>query len=336
MVLVHSATKGMAAMTLAVAHSRGWLDYEERICNYWPEFAQRGKDRITVRQLLAHQAGLHAFDERVDHTVIADLDRLAGVMARQRPAWVPGTRQAYHAISLGFYQGELMRRIDPWHRSLGQFFQDEIATPLELDFYIRLPETVPDSQLANLEPPSLLATLTSLPVGLHLDLLNSHSPAYRSLVSNPGTELSRDEQRIYARNFEVPSGGGVGNARDRSRLRRVCCRRARTTIAARDFGTAGRSSDPSRARFLRRVPERRSAILAGLYEAECGMAFRESELVRIAGSRPLFRLCRSASRHWIRLRHKSDEGLDGRFARCSATSCAGVDSELTPATLCTG
>ena len=105
-------------MTLAIAHSRGWLDYEERVCTYWPEFAQQGKERITVRQLLAHQAGLFAFDEPVDRSVVADLDRLALVLARQRPAWEPGTRQAYHAITLGFYEGELLRRVDPQHRSL--------------------------------------------------------------------------------------------------------------------------------------------------------------------------------------------------------------------------
>ncbi len=58
MVIVYSATKGLAAMTLALAHSRGLLDYEERVAAYWPEFAQQGKERITVRQLLAHQAGL--------------------------------------------------------------------------------------------------------------------------------------------------------------------------------------------------------------------------------------------------------------------------------------
>jgi CubicO group peptidase (beta-lactamase class C family) len=213
MVLVHSTTKGLAAMTLAVAHSRGWLDYEERVCKYWPEFAQQGKHEITVRQLLAHQAGLHAFDEPVDRSVVADFDRLAVVMARQKPAWEPGTRQAYHAISLGFYQSELLRRVDPRHRSLGRFFQDEIASPLELDFYIRLPDSIPDSRLAKLEQPSLIARLVGLPIRLQLDSLNRRSHLYRALVANPGTQLSYDEQRIYARDFEVPSGGGVGTAR---------------------------------------------------------------------------------------------------------------------------
>jgi len=84
MVLVHSATKGLAAMTLAIAHSRGWLDYEERVSAYWPEFAQQGKERITVRQLLAHQAGLFAIDEPVDRSVVADLDRMAVVLETKR------------------------------------------------------------------------------------------------------------------------------------------------------------------------------------------------------------------------------------------------------------
>src|SRR5204862_1855834 len=156
MVSVYSATKGLAAMTLALAHSRGWLDYDERVCTYWPEFAQEGKERSTVRQLLAHQAGLYAFDEPVDRCLVADLDRLAVVLARQKPAWEPGTRQAYHALTLGFYEGELLRRIDPQHRSLGQFFQDEIATPLGLDIYIRLPETISNSRLATIARPSLV------------------------------------------------------------------------------------------------------------------------------------------------------------------------------------
>lgn len=213
MVLVHSTTKGLAAMTLALAHSRGWLDYEERVSKYWPEFAQQGKDKITVRQLLAHQAGLFAFDEPVGKSVVADFDRLALVMARQKPAWEPGMRQAYHAITLGFYESELLRRVDPRHRSLGQFFQDEIATPLGLDFYIRLPESIPNSRLAALAKPSPLAMLLGFPIRLTLAAFNRRSNIYRALVANPGSEVVHDEQRIYARNFEVPSGGGVGTAR---------------------------------------------------------------------------------------------------------------------------
>jgi CubicO group peptidase (beta-lactamase class C family) len=213
MVLVYSATKGLAAMTLAIAHSRGWLDYEERVCAYWPEFAQQGKERITVRQLLAHQAGLFAFDEPVDRSVVADLDRLAVVLARQKPAWEPGIRQAYHAISLGFYEGELLRRIDPQHRSLGQFFQDEIASPLGLDVYIRLPEAIPNSSLATLAQPSPIRMLLGFPLRLTLDSMNRRSYIYRALMTNPGSALPHDEQRVYARNLEVPSGGAVGTAR---------------------------------------------------------------------------------------------------------------------------
>jgi len=89
MVLVYSATKGLSAMTLALAHSRGWLDYEEPVCRYWPEFAPQGKEKITVRQLLAHQAGLFALAEPIDRDVVADVDRLATLLARQRPAWGP-------------------------------------------------------------------------------------------------------------------------------------------------------------------------------------------------------------------------------------------------------
>jgi len=213
MVVVHSATKGLAAMTLAIAHSRGWLDYEQRICEYWPEFAQNGKERITVRQLLAHQAGLFAINEHVDASVVADLDRLAVVLARQKPEWEPGTRQAYHALTLGFYEGELLRRVDPQHRSLGQFFQDEIASRLAEDIYIRLPESIPNSRLATLAPPSMIEMLHGLGFHFMLDAMNPRSNFHRALVVNPGTGIYQDAQHVYARNLEVPSGNGVGTAR---------------------------------------------------------------------------------------------------------------------------
>ena len=214
MVVVHSATKGLAAMTLAIAHSRGWLDYEERISTYWPQFGHHGKQEITVRQLLAHQAGLFAFDEPVDRATVADLDRLAAVMARHTPAWPPGTRQAYHGLTLGFYEGELMRRVDPRHRTLGQFFQDEIAAPLGEDFYIRLPEDIPNSRLATLTPPGRLEMFIGFrPLRLLIEGLNPRSNISRALVVNPGTAIYLDDRRVYARNLEVPAGGGVGTAR---------------------------------------------------------------------------------------------------------------------------
>ena len=213
MVVVYSATKGLSAMTMALAHSRGWLDYDERVAKYWPEFAQQGKGAITVRQLLAHQAGLFAIEEPVDAKLVADPDRLAVVLARQKPAWPAGERQAYHALSLGFYEGELLRRIDPRHRTLGQFFQDEIAGPLGLDVYIRLPESIPNARLATLAKPNPVSMLLDFPIRLTVSAFNHHSNIYRALVVNPGSEIVHDAAHVYVRNLEIPSGGGVGTAR---------------------------------------------------------------------------------------------------------------------------
>ena len=210
MALVYSTTKGLAAMTLAIAHSRGWLDYDAPVSKYWKEFAQNGKENITVRQLLAHQAGLFALDVPIDKSLVADLDRLAEVLARQKPAWEPGTRQGYHAVTIGFYESELLRRIDPQHRSLGQFFQDEIATPLGLDFYIRLPETIPDSRLAPLIDPGFAEMLFGFPLAMAFDVWNPRSNIRRALL---GSELAHDNEHIYPRNLEIPAGGGVGTAR---------------------------------------------------------------------------------------------------------------------------
>jgi CubicO group peptidase (beta-lactamase class C family) len=213
MVCVFSTAKGMAGLAIALAHSHGLLDYEERVCTYWPEFAEQGKEQITVRQLLSHQAGLFALDAPVDRSVVADLDRLAVILAQQKPAWEPGTRQAYHAQSLGFYEGELLRRVDPRHRSLGQFFQDEIASPLRLDFYLRLPEQIPNSRLATIQQANPLLMMFNVPLPLMLAFMNRRSPTYRAVFENPGPYLLLDRERIYARNLENPSGNGVGTAR---------------------------------------------------------------------------------------------------------------------------
>jgi CubicO group peptidase (beta-lactamase class C family) len=186
------------------------LDYDQPVCKYWPEFAQQGKERVTVRQLLAHQAGLFAIDEPLDRKLVLDFDRLAVVLARQKPAWEPGTRQAYHAITLGFYEGELLRRVDPQHRTLGQFFQDEIASRLCLDVYIRLPESVPNSRLATISRPGLMDMFRGFGPRFSIEAMNRHSKISRALV---GSDLPHDDARIYSRNLEIPSGGAVGTAR---------------------------------------------------------------------------------------------------------------------------
>ncbi|WP_224244631.1 serine hydrolase domain-containing protein [Hyalangium gracile] len=210
MVIVYSATKGMAGLAMALAHSRGLFDYDERVSTYWPEFAQQGKEKITIRQLLAHQAGLFALDVRPDIGLVEDPDRLAVVLARQKPAWAPGMRQAYHGITLGFYESELLRRVDPKHRTLGRFFQEELADRLGLDFYIRLPDTIPDSRLAKIQRGNMAGAFFGLPLPMLLAVMNPRSRFRRCLW---GSELPEKSEHIYRRNFEVPAGGGVGTAR---------------------------------------------------------------------------------------------------------------------------
>ena len=148
LVLVFSTTKGMASLAVAVAHSRGLFDYDESVATYWPEFAQEGKGDVTVRQLLSHQAGLSAIDEPMDLDLLGNPDRVAAAIAKQAPAWEPGRRHGYHGISLGWYESELVRRVDPQHRTIGRFFADEVASPLGLEFYIGLPDDVPDERIA--------------------------------------------------------------------------------------------------------------------------------------------------------------------------------------------
>ena len=306
MVVVYSATKGLAAMTLAIAHSRGWLDYEERVCAYWPEFAQQGKEQITVRQLLAHQAGLFAFDEPVDRSVVADLDRLAVVLARQKPAWEPGTRQAYHAITLGFYEGELLRRVDPQHRSLGQFFQDEIASPLGLDVYIRLPEDDPELAPGHACAARPDRDAARLPASLHAGSDES------SLEHLPGAQghpsCLHDEQRVYARNLEVPSGGAVGTARAIAHAYSVFA------TGGRELGLRQETLDllaapaipPTRGFYDECLKGDGVQFSLGFMKPSAVWPFGSASSFGSPGVRRLSWLCRSERRHRLRLRDEPD------------------------------
>jgi hypothetical protein len=120
-----STTKGVSALAIAVAAARGLLSYDAKVAEYWPEFAQGSKGAITVRQLLAHQAGLPVIDAALTLRDLADPTRLSAILAAQTPKWVPGSRHGYHGVTLGWYESELLRHADPSGRSLGQVFAKE-------------------------------------------------------------------------------------------------------------------------------------------------------------------------------------------------------------------
>lgn len=213
--LVFSTTKGMAAMAVAVALSQGMFELDQPIAKYWPEFAQAGKGRITVRQLLSHQAGLCAIDTPLRPELLADLDQVADILSRQAPAWTPGQRQGYHYLSLGHYESELIRRTDPQRRSLGRFMQDEICRPLGIEFHIGLPRDFAEERIAPIHgfrKSEMMFHLDKLPPRMVLSLMWPRSLTSRTLL-NPHLDSPADLDSPCFRNVEVPGACGVGNAR---------------------------------------------------------------------------------------------------------------------------
>jgi CubicO group peptidase (beta-lactamase class C family) len=155
--LVASTTKFVESLALALLAYSGAQSYDDRIVEHWPEYAggHARKDRVTVRQLMMHRAGLPVFDRKLGDDELFDLDARARFLEQQpqiaelfdpEPSsgdWKhqrPAPPQAYHAVSRGLYSSELVRRVDPRHRRLGLFFRDEIAEPLGIDFWIGLPD----------------------------------------------------------------------------------------------------------------------------------------------------------------------------------------------------
>lgn len=218
MVMVFSGTKGMAAAATALGLSRGLFDLDDAIADHWPEFGAHGKGDITVRQLLAHRAGLATVDATLSPADLADHDGLATLLADRDTDWDPGTRHGYHAFTLGWYQSELFRRTDG--RTLGQFFAEEVADPLDLEFYIGLPDTVADDRVAELEAytlRSLLRHLDTMPVRMVLSLFYPRSIASRTLDCL-ATDSPGDINSPPFRSVEIPSANGIGTARSMARL----------------------------------------------------------------------------------------------------------------------
>ncbi|MEU5760444.1 serine hydrolase domain-containing protein [Nocardia sp. NPDC047648] len=212
---VFSSTKGMAAFTVATAVTKGLLDYEQPVAKYWPEFADHGKDAITVRQLIDHQAGLSGLSETVRLAQIADLDGLAPVLAAQKPAWRPGTKHGYHAITLGLYQGELLRRVDPNRRTLGRIFAEDIAAPLGVDFFIGLPAEQSMDRIATLSATQGLDVLRyerDVPLRIGAEIYAKRGLSYAALTNPRCGAPARATRREFLE-VELPGSNGVGNAR---------------------------------------------------------------------------------------------------------------------------
>ncbi|MEV0528343.1 serine hydrolase domain-containing protein [Streptomyces sp. NPDC050439] len=135
--IVRSATKGVAAAALLLLHQRGELDLDAPVSSYWPEFKAQGKERVLVRHVLAHRAGVPALDRPLTPAEAFDPDLAAETVAAQAPFWEPGEGHGYHAHTYGWLTGELVRRVTG--RSLGEFVSAEIAGPLGLGLWVGLP-----------------------------------------------------------------------------------------------------------------------------------------------------------------------------------------------------
>ena len=136
-----STTKGVASTAVHLLVDRGLVDYDEPVATYWPEFAANGKEGVTVRHVLTHSAGLHRARSLVDSAEqMLDWDHMCEALAAAAPAYEPGTRHGYHALTYGWLAGEIVRRVSG--QPIGAFVAKELAEPLDCDgLYLRLPES---------------------------------------------------------------------------------------------------------------------------------------------------------------------------------------------------
>ncbi|MDT0403178.1 MULTISPECIES: serine hydrolase domain-containing protein [Streptomyces] len=136
--VVRSATKGVAAAVLLLLHQRGELDLDAPVGHYWPRFKAHGKERLLVRHVLNHRAGLPVLDRPLTLDEAADPVRSAEAVAAQAPVWEPGTDHGYHALTYGWLVDELVRRLTG--RGSGEWIASEFAAPLGLDLWVGLPD----------------------------------------------------------------------------------------------------------------------------------------------------------------------------------------------------
>ncbi|HEV3114124.1 MAG TPA: serine hydrolase domain-containing protein [Candidatus Binataceae bacterium] len=210
---VYSATKGVAATCLNRLADNGRVDLDAPVARYWPEFAQAGKERIPVRWLLSHRAGLPAVSKPLASDALLRWDVMAAALAEQEPWWEPGTRHGYHALTFGYLVGEVVRRVDG--RSLGTYCREEIARPLQIDFHIGL-DARDDARCAEMIAP--MPPVPGAPHAIPTAAPDPNSMAAKAMNNPAGAmRFSTVNSRAW-RGAEVPAANGHTNARALARF----------------------------------------------------------------------------------------------------------------------
>jgi len=208
-----SSSKGIVATCIARLIGEEKLDVDKPVAAYWPEFAQAGKENISVRLLLSHRAGLPAVSDVLPMGSIFDWTTVTDALAKQKPWWEPGTKHGYHAVTFGYLAGELIRRVVG--RSVGTYFREEIAEPLGIDFHIGLLEEH-DPRVADIIPPPVSATAGDNALGEAL--LDPTSMTFKAFLLSPDMMMPNLMNTRQWRAAEIPAANGHGNARALARL----------------------------------------------------------------------------------------------------------------------
>jgi CubicO group peptidase (beta-lactamase class C family) len=206
--LVWSCTKGAVALCAHLLVARGRLDLDAPVAHYWPEFAAAGKDAITVRLLLSHQAGLPAVRQPLRPRGLFDWHHVVERLAAEAPFWEPGTRLGYHALTFGHLVGEVVRRVSG--QDLAAFFRSELGGPLGLDFHFGLPEQDESRVAPTIRPDPVHPGET--PWRFLARLQNDPESVQALIVRNTGLGAGEHHSRA-AHAAVLPSQGGIGNAR---------------------------------------------------------------------------------------------------------------------------
>ena len=213
---VFSSTKGVSAVCVALLVQRGALDLDAPVSRYWPEFAAGGKDGITVRVALSHQAGLPGVEPQLSHEEFLDHDTVAARLAAQVPHWRPGKAHGYHGLTIGTIMDELVRRIAGV--PIAEFFRKEIGDPRAIDFYIRTPEDV-DHRVRMLLPADPTPEQQQQPGGPQRGPDSLTGMAFNATVPAPDGPLPN--LRVTRASGQA-AVAGVGSARGLARLYAMC------------------------------------------------------------------------------------------------------------------